>query len=56
MNLTAYTLCAAIDGGYVLLTLPPGTPESVFDNVLWSHERTCVTQIEAIRLAGYLCI
>ena len=50
-TLTAY-ISPARDGGYVLLSLPAGSPPTVFQNVEWSAPQTCVSQIKALSLAG----
>eukprot|EP01084_Bolivina_argentea_P249956 418598_1 len=42
----------ANDGGYVMIDLPPNVSPKVFDNVLWSHEKTCESQIASIQKCG----
>eukprot|EP00593_Proboscia_inermis_P005565 CAMPEP_0171317084 /NCGR_PEP_ID=MMETSP0816-20121228/77993_1 /TAXON_ID=420281 /ORGANISM="Proboscia inermis, Strain CCAP1064/1" /LENGTH=113 /DNA_ID=CAMNT_0011809927 /DNA_START=80 /DNA_END=417 /DNA_ORIENTATION=+ len=45
-------ICPAVDGGYVLLSLPSTCPLEIFDNVEWSTENTCTSQIAALKKAG----
>ena len=45
-------ICPASDGGYVMLSLPSIVPAGVFDDVEWSSQHTCVSQIEALRRSG----
>eukprot|EP01083_Nonionella_stella_P028239 77766_1 len=42
----------ANDGGFVMVDLPPNASHKVFDNILWSNERTCETTIAAIKRCG----
>lgn len=42
----------AQDGGYVLLTLPPHAPITVFDNVSWSTSSTLDSQITQLQRAS----
>lgn len=51
LNGDAY-ICPASDGGYTLLALPTNLPMGAFDEVLWSHSNTCISQILALRRLG----
>ncbi|KAL2356352.1 nucleotide-diphospho-sugar transferase [Cryomyces antarcticus] len=51
---TPYMLPAS-DGGYVLLTLPPTCPPTVFDRISWSCDQTARLQIERLEEAGLGC-
>mmetsp|Transcript_29177 Transcript_29177/g.48223 ORF Transcript_29177/g.48223 Transcript_29177/m.48223 type:complete len:292 (-) Transcript_29177:1058-1933(-) len=42
------TLCPSQDGGYGMLTVPNLTPPTVFENVLWSHPLTAVSQLKVL--------
>ena len=42
------TLCPSHDGGYGMLCVPPGSPNSIFSNVLWSHPLTALSQLKAL--------
>lgn len=42
----------AADGGYVLLALPAGAPDAVFENVPWSTARTAELQGQRLREKG----
>mmetsp|Transcript_27899 Transcript_27899/g.44230 ORF Transcript_27899/g.44230 Transcript_27899/m.44230 type:complete len:311 (+) Transcript_27899:38-970(+) len=42
----------ASDGGYVMIDLPPNASPQVFDDVLWSNEKTCQSQIAQIKKCG----
>lgn len=42
------TLCPSQDGGYGMLTVPHDTPSSIFENVLWSHPLTAVSQLKSL--------
>ena len=45
-------ICPATDGGYVMLCLPGAVPSGVFDDVEWSSQNTCISQIQALRRSG----
>lgn len=45
-------LLPASDGGYVLLALPAGAPDSVFEGVEWSTPRTAVSQLARLGELG----
>lgn len=45
-------MCPAADGGYVLLALPAGTPDEVFDGVPWSVPETGARQFRRLAAAG----
>mmetsp|Transcript_30729 Transcript_30729/g.49948 ORF Transcript_30729/g.49948 Transcript_30729/m.49948 type:complete len:288 (-) Transcript_30729:113-976(-) len=42
----------AVDGGWVLTDMPSHAPCKIFDNVLWSNEKTCESQIAQIQRCG----
>lgn len=42
----------ALDGGYVLLVVPAGTPPAIFSRIDWSSARTGRQQAQRIRAAG----
>lgn len=42
----------ADDGGYVLLSVPARCPDSIFDDIPWSCDRTCQAQIASIERHG----
>ena len=62
MNAKKYTnlknayIIPANDGGYVMIDLPSNASHKVFDNVLWSNQKTCQSQIEQIKKCGINCI
>ena len=45
-------ICPATDGGYVMLSLPGEAPSGIFDDVEWSTQNTCISQIQALRRSG----
>jgi uncharacterized protein len=42
-------ICPATDGGYVLLSVPAGTPSEIFDGVKWSTINTFDSQLAALQ-------
>lgn len=49
----AATLCPALDGGYVMLCVPPAAdPTRTFSGMYWSHALTGMSQIKALTDQG----
>ena len=45
---THATLCPSHDGGYGMLCVPHNSTEAIFNNVLWSHPLTALSQLKAL--------
>lgn len=41
-------MCPSVDGGYGMLSVPVSAPETIFDNILWSHPLTAISQVKAL--------